>query len=114
MTEKRTSESFTQWGLTYVYVIESTSGHFKIGMSDDPARRLRQLESTKGPFKLNLIFFWGYATRDIASTVEKRLHKEFDRTRANGEWFALSSSDLMKLGGLFAIDYTYSALEQLS
>jgi predicted GIY-YIG superfamily endonuclease len=98
MTTIRSDESFTQWGLTYVYVIESSSGHFKIGISDNPARRMRQLTRTKGPFDYSLIFFCGFDDRKTAREIEAHLHEEFRHARARGEWFSLSAYDLIQLG----------------
>lgn len=95
---KYNEQHFEKFNSTFVYVIESTSGHFKIGISDNPARRIKQLNKTKGPFDLNLIYWCAYDSRETAAKREQALHGEFEHARVNGEWFKLSAKDLMDLG----------------
>lgn len=69
---------------TYIYVISDRQGRFKIGRSDNPEKRLRQLQ-TGNSKKLEII---GITKGDI--WLEKRLHKMFLLHREKGEWFSLS------------------------
>lgn len=66
-----------------VYVI--TDGeHFKIGIADDPARRLRELQTGNGR-KLHLGFF---IHANDAKRIEARAHGRLAELRREGEWFA--------------------------
>lgn len=68
----------------YVYLMQSDTGLFKIGISKDPRKRLAQIKSLSG-VDVKLIAF--YATEGPARDVEKRLHKLFESYRTLGEWF---------------------------
>ena len=68
----------------FVYLIKSESGLFKIGISADPRARLSSIISSSG-FGAELIAF--YKTKELAATVEKKLHKLFSKYRVRGEWF---------------------------
>lgn len=85
-----------------IYVIESSSGHFKIGYSNNPLRRLKELKRTQGAFEYGLIYWLGFKEERHARTFEKSLHETFADRRVNGEWFTLFTDDLIYLGTLFA------------
>lgn len=63
-----------------IYFIK-TGRYVKIGCSDDPAGRLKQLQ-TSSPTRLKLV-----ATMPGSFQTECELHKVFDRFRVKGEWF---------------------------
>jgi hypothetical protein len=67
---------------------------FKIGISSNPERRLRQIENASG-LPVQLMAVW---TVYDASTTEKVLHKYFTDRRHEGEWFNLSEEDRYVLG----------------
>lgn len=85
----------------FVYVIHSTSGHFKIGFSTNPKRRLRQLKRTQGPFEYRLVAYIKLPTVADAKQVEKDLHDAFERKQVNGEWFELEPAHLIAIGVCF-------------
>lgn len=69
---------------SYVYVI-SGGGYCKIGVSNNPERRLARLQ-TGNPHELILIR--KYYTLD-AKTLEATLHETLEEYRVRGEWFKL-------------------------
>lgn len=68
-----------------LYFIEAANGYIKIGLSVNPTRRLRTLQSNS-PIALRLL---GVIA---GSTVfeERRIHDLFASQRQHGEWFAPS------------------------
>jgi hypothetical protein len=68
-----------------VYLIGSSEGHCKIGVSDNPQFRAWGLDSTRLPFELTLLA--EYDAGDAARFVEKSLHKHFAKRHVRGEWF---------------------------
>ncbi len=68
----------------FVYLIEDeTRGHVKIGISQDPGRRLRDLSAAHSvPLRL---------VRSVKvehpRSVEREMHGRFTHLRLNGEWF---------------------------
>ena len=79
-----------------IYVI-SNGEHYKIGVSGNSKKRLKQLQ-TGCPLKLQLVDVY-IVPRRIAKNLEKQLHKMFwqRRLRFNGEWFDLTSEHLSLL-----------------
>ena len=69
----------------------------KIGFSDDPERRLRELQ-TGNPNKLKVSFALPCASRDDAIMMEKNLHRLVTAKyqRLHGEWFMIYG-DIIKL-----------------
>lgn len=86
-----------------VYIIESTSGHYKIGISRNPKNRLKQLKMTQGPYKYSLAFFWWCGSREEARFIESDLHRIHGKRRVNGEWFELTANDLIGIGQCFEL-----------
>lgn len=75
----------------YLYLMQSTTEHYKIGVSANPHKRLRQLNSfpTILPLDIRLI----YAFRcENAFLAEKQLHQECKTKRYKGEWFSLDQN----------------------
>lgn len=56
----------------------------KIGLSNNPRRRLRELNSEQAPCPIIGVRY--IAVKDNA-TVEKALHQRFKKNRKHGEWF---------------------------
>lgn len=74
--------------MNYVYLIADTQHRWvKIGVSNDPFRRLTELNKGQAPFPLELIAC--FAEED-AYKVEKILHRKFAAQRTNSEWFQYS------------------------
>lgn len=67
----------------YIYVIEQRPGVVKIGRSNDPERRLQDMQ-VASPEPMELLVAVEHPDVDIA---ESRLHDEFADDRLNGEWF---------------------------
>lgn len=79
--------------LGYVYVLKSDSGHYKIGKTTNPDARMEKF-GVKLPIEVEyliLIRSHGY------HQLEARFHQQFKHKRINGEWFSLSTTDLMLL-----------------
>jgi len=69
-----------------LYVMKNEFGLFKIGISNNPNRRVKELSNTSGvPCEIVKVFDT-YNTP--AFTVEQSLHKHFTDTRKAGEWFS--------------------------
>jgi hypothetical protein len=81
----------------YIYLIQkNTESIYKIGISDDPLKRLKQLQ-TGNSARLHLIKI--FAVQD-ARAIEKRLHRllMFHRCSPRGEWFKLSEEYVELVG----------------
>ena len=80
----------------YVYLIQSPSGHYKIGRTSDPKDRMKTF-NVKLPFEVEFICVIPSADMYL---LEKQLHRQFESKRINGEWFALGSEDVAYIKGL--------------
>lgn len=62
---------------------------YKIGYSNDPQRRVKELIPTKFPipYKVKLVHA---VERESAPQLEQYLHRQYSLVRVNGEWFQLS------------------------
>ena len=69
---------------TFVYVISGDHGRHKIGVSDNPQQRLRELQ-TGSPFPLRLEFVG--QTEGEAFAIEGDAHFMLHQHRQAGEWF---------------------------
>lgn len=78
--------SFQQQGFkAYIYVIQC-QGFVKIGIADNPKKRLSELQ-VGCPFKLELVR--AFASRDPRRD-EKSLHHSLGKHHERGEWFRLT------------------------
>ena len=68
-------------------------GRVKIGLSNDPTKRLKQLQ-TGSPVELELFAFKNYQN---AHVKESELHQRFQNKRVHGEWFELEPLDYIDL-----------------
>lgn len=72
----------TAKGLGYVYFIEAVGlSRLKIGYSDDPEKRLRQL-TTGSPVSLRI-----HARMPGNQTMEKEIQSRFSHLKVDNEWF---------------------------
>lgn len=62
----------------------------KVGISQDPEKRLKQLQ-TGCPFPLAIIKLFKH---DDARYLEQELHKDLERYNTSGEWFMIPQSGL--------------------
>jgi hypothetical protein len=77
-------------GQTYVYFIRAThTGLIKIGLSDEPWRRIRQLQAVNADDLVMLGFRIG------SLELEHAYHIRFKAHRQQGEWF-MSTPELME------------------
>lgn len=74
----------------YVYLLQSPTGHYKIGCTSNPHNRAKTF-GIQLPFEvefLALIYF------EDMYALEAEMHEEFAHKRVNGEWFALDDADV--------------------
>lgn len=71
----------------YVYVIGGARRHIKIGISNNPKNRLKQVQ-TGCPFTLHIKGTW---RTDRAREIERRSHLVLAKYRWAGEWFDVPS-----------------------
>jgi hypothetical protein len=77
---------------TFVYVIAArVEGPVKIGFSNNPQKRLRQLQ-TGHPERLHLHHTQGFPAKRV-KVMEKIIHHTISYLRQTGEWFDLSVED---------------------
>ena len=82
----------------YVYLLFlRCSGHYKIGLSNNPERRVWKEISPVLPEEPELICTIG--TEDM-HRLEAQLHMRFANKRAKGEWFRLDANDVEYIKGL--------------
>ena len=82
---------------TYVYLIyDPHTGLYKIGQSDDPEKRLKQLCNPgtvmAAPSEYELKQAWL-----CPPSIEKEFHQEFAEYRVRGEWFDLPYDRIIRL-----------------
>lgn len=71
----------------FIYVISGDHGRQKIGVTDDPKQRIRDLQ-TGSPFPLAFEFLG--LTNDRAYEIESEVHFLLAQHRSSGEWFAIA------------------------
>jgi hypothetical protein len=77
----------------YVYLIQSDTGHCKIGSSQSVPNRIQHLQcANPGPLKLLHQF-----SSANAQQVEHSLHNKFAHKRVRNEWFALTDEDIASI-----------------
>lgn len=75
--------------MSFLYIISaSEAGPVKLGFSQDPEKRLRQLQ-TASPLPLRL-FHVEEVEPDRVKIAEKALHRIIGHKRVKGEWFDVS------------------------
>jgi hypothetical protein len=70
----------------HTYLVTNEAGQTKIGRSNDPANRLRSLQSGSSQ-RLHL-------AATLAVDIEQQLHAAFMDRRGSGEWFDISPADV--------------------
>ena len=80
-----------------LYLMASDDGLFKVGISDNPERRRRQIQNTSGR-RVKILKCW--TTHDVhARKVEQAIHRQYARRRMYGEWFRTMTEMDIKLAG---------------
>lgn len=80
---------------SYLYLVETRDTDppaIKVGISDNPTTRLISIQ-TGCPVDCYLTMCWRFPSRNQASAMEARFHKENASRRLNGEWFAVHIYD---------------------
>jgi len=77
----------------YVYFLRADNGLFKIGMTKELNKRIKQL-GIQLPYELQLVHAIG---TDERCHVEEYFHLRFAQKRVRGEWFALTDSDIVDI-----------------
>lgn len=80
----------------YVYLIESSTGNYKIGRTVNPDNRMATF-SVKLPFEIE---YTCLIKCDDMYQMERDLHNRFQHRHVNGEWFKLSPEDVNYIKGL--------------
>lgn len=75
----------------YIYVVTDGRGNIKIGISNNPNKRLSTLQ-TASPVQLKI-----YATVRVECSqihaYERAIHRRLGRNRHIGEWFTMRASE---------------------
>ena len=77
--------------MSYLYVIGPKEGPYKLGYSENPAKRLQQFQ-TGHPETLVLHYMTEVRTERVQE-LEKALHKNNNHHRVRGEWFDMPLDD---------------------
>lgn len=80
----------------YIYIISNDLGYIKVGVSKNPNRRVKQLQ-TGNEHKLTLLFMEEFrCERKHLLCIEKEIHKNLKQmaTKCVGEWFYLDTYKL--------------------
>jgi hypothetical protein len=78
--------------LSYLYIIAaSEAGPVKLGVSDQPARRLKQLQT--GHPQVLTIFHQEEVSADLVYFLEHNLHTDIRYKRLRGEWFSMTVAE---------------------
>jgi exoribonuclease R len=76
---------------TFIYIIKNNQNKYKIGKSDNPYKRIKQLQTGNNK-KLHLV-----AVVEAPKYLEKRLHSMAFFYKEIGEWYALTPEVLATL-----------------
>lgn len=78
-----------------VYLIKNSYGHYKIGVSGRPDRRLKEIINSSG---LHAVIIQVYSpTQSPALLIEKNLHTKFFKNRLYGEWFEFKDDNIAEI-----------------
>ena len=99
--------------IMYVYIIQS--GHkknspVKIGMSDDPEKRIKQLQ-TGNPLELRILLSIRCKSREHAFSLENTLHSLLASSNIMNEWFSMCRSRMFKTINELANDPNFSQVQ---
>lgn len=86
--DKRATGKYKAETSKLLYFMENSLGMVKIGISSDPAKRVRQITCATG-IETFITCVWDVTVN--ARSVEKKLLREFNQYRLNVEWFSKGS-----------------------
>lgn len=94
----KVSDDEIDW--TYVYLIASDVGRYKIGLTGNLNQRLKQLRRGN-PLIIHVDCLIPFESRKFAARMEQELHERFaDKRIQSKEWFDLSASDVEFIRGI--------------
>jgi len=83
----------------FIYFVHADlTNRYKIGLTNNLDRRMKELNGKQSPFKNNLL--WSIKVCDMRS-AEKDLHDRFHSRRVNGEWFQFAESELGEVESIY-------------
>jgi predicted GIY-YIG superfamily endonuclease len=83
----------------YVYFVsQQRDGRVKIGVSSDPDRRVKEMQ-TGNAKPLTVIARFPFPNRASAMAIERELHEKYSRFRVSGEWFRPRLLKALRVGG---------------
>ena len=86
----------------YMYIISNELGFIKVGISKDPQKRLKQLQ-TGNEHVLTLLFTEEFScSRNHLLHIEKEIHNKLKtiHQKASGEWFYIEKDNLDSIKNL--------------
>lgn len=95
--------------LAYVYIISDNNDHIKVGISKDPEKRLKQLQ-TGQPNELRILFTEEfYCKRSHLLKIENLIHKQIRTLIPNisGEWFTILPDNLNEIQNIITLARIY-------
>lgn len=91
----------------YIYLMQSSNGLYKIGVSKDVEGRRRSLETGSGN-EVKILSVWDTG-RKVAYGVEQSAHRKFKQLNVRGEWFDLGESAVELFDSFLATKQVYGA-----
>jgi hypothetical protein len=86
----------------FVYLVRSDRGYYKIGKTKNPKSRQKTF-GLQLPFEIEFVHL---IESNAYHWAEEQLHRRFAAKRVQGEWFALSDDDVVRIKSLARLDYT--------
>lgn len=80
---------------TYIYIFDDGNGNYKVGISANPALRLKQCQ-TGNPSPLMLYAVSEPMSRSKAMSIERGVHRGLKSLNTSGEWFRINDSKLLE------------------
>lgn len=82
----------------FVYILESDSGLYKIGITSNSNVALRITQIAMDTFgKFGRVGLYKSFQIENIREVEKYLHEKYNNKRKSGEWFSLSNDDILEI-----------------
>ncbi len=88
----------------YLYAIhDSSTGYIKLGYSNDPAKRMRSLQT--GNSSVLQLVHSAEVVADRARVLEQQLHRELKHLQVRNEWFSLDKIQAQRMIDYIIIRY---------
>jgi hypothetical protein len=85
----------------YIYLAKSNNGHYKIGRTTDPEKRLKQLQSEYPMLEISMEHT--FSAMDFV-TAEDELQQRYNEKCVGREWFALAPDDVETISSISGWD----------